>query len=685
MEFVGRADDQVKVRGFRVEPGEIETALVAHPDVAQAAVVAREDRPGDKRLVGYVVAAGGGGVRPDSLREFLCERLPEYMVPSVFVILDSVPLTLNGKLDRGALPAPDLTPVTPSRAPQSVQEQILCELFAEVLGLDRVGVGDGFFALGGDSISSIRLVSRARRAGVVISAQDVFEHKTVAGLAVVARDTSATVCEAPGAGVGVVVLTPIMRWLGERGGPIDRFSMGVVVQAPAGLDSEGLAGVVQAVLDRHDLLRARLERSDSDGPGWVLRVGPVGSVVASECIVWVDAAGLDDEGLRQVIPTWEAAAVARLAPWAGVMVQVVWLDRGPARSGRLVVVIHHLVVDGVSLRILLEDLAAGGAALAAGRAPVLAPGGTSFRRWAQLLAAQAQDPVRAGELAVWTAMLDQPGPLLGQRALDAAQDTVGSCRELQVRVPAARAEPLLTSVPAVFHAGIDDVLLCGLALAVTSWRRGRGDGSGGVLVDLEGHGRQEQVLAGVDLSRTVGWFTTVFPVRLDVGGIDVDQALAAGPAAGQALKRVKEQLRAVPDHGLGFGLLRYLNPQTGPILAGLASPQIAFNYLGRFAAPQDTDWAMLLDPGTLLAGGADPALPASHRLTINAWTEDRPDGPQLHATWSWPAGLLTENAVQQLTQSWLQALDALATHATSPNAGGHTPSDFPLAELSQEE
>ncbi|MGQ0772986.1 MAG: amino acid adenylation domain-containing protein [Pseudonocardiales bacterium] len=687
LEFIGRVDDQVKIRGFRIEPGEIGTALAAHPDVAQAVVIPRQDRPDDERLVGYVVVAGGGGVRSDSLREFLSERLPDYMVPSAFVVLEVLPLTPNGKLDRAALPAPDLTPTTPGRAPRSLQEQILCELFAEVLGLDRVGVEDSFFAFGGDSITSIQLVSRARRAGVVISPRDVFEYQTVAGLAAMAGEMAATVPEAPDAGVGVVVPTPIMRWLCERGSPGDGLSQRMVVQASAGLNPAGLAGLVQAVLDRHDVLRARLEPMKRGGPGWVLRVGPVGSVPASGCVVRVDATGLDDEGLHRLIQTQEAAAIIRLAPRAGVMIQMVWLDRGPDWPGRLVVVIHQLVVDGMSWRILQEDLATGGAQVVAGRVPVLGPGGTSFRRWAQLLTAAAHDPVRSAELVVWTALLGEPDPLLGQRTLDPARDTVGTCQELSLTLPAAQAEPLLTSVAAVFHAGVDDVLLCALALAVAGWRRRRGldNGPGGVLVDLAGHGRHEQVLAGVDLSRTLGWFTTLFPVRLDVGGIDVDQALAGGPAAGQALKRVKEQLRTIPDHGLGFGLLRYLNPETGPVLAGRATPQIAFTYLGRFAVPEATDWAVVPDSEMLLGGGADPALPASHPLAVTAWTEDRPDGPQLHVRWSWPTGLISQDAVRELAQTWFQALDALTMHAAHPDAGGHTPSDFPLARLSQQE
>ncbi len=481
-----RVPSQPQRLGYRAPP--VGVPVVTPLILKTPAEIAREDRPGDKRLVAYIVPAADDDVRSDVLREYVRARLPDYMVPSAFVTLDGLPLTPNGKVDPNRLPVPNLTPATPSRAPRSVREQVLCELFAEVLGLDRVGIDDDFFALGGDSIVSIQMISRARRAGVVISPRDVFEHKTVARLAAAAREVPGAMPEAVDADAGVIPLTPIMRWLCEHDAPIDSFAMGMVVQTPAGLSLNGLAGLVQALVDRHDLLRARLE---GDGAGWALRVALVGSVAVSERIVRVDAAGLDGHNLPGVIQTEAATAIAGLDPQDGVMLQAVWLDRGSARPGRLLLVIHHLAVDGVSWRILLEDLATGGAQLAAGQTPLLEPCGTSFRRWACLLAAQAQDPARVGELATWTAMLDGVDPLLGAQALNPATDTSGGCRELKLASP-TQTKPLLTSTPAAFNAGVDDVLLCALALAVTSWRRHcrLDDGTGCVLVDLEGHGHQ---------------------------------------------------------------------------------------------------------------------------------------------------------------------------------------------------
>ncbi|WP_455678742.1 amino acid adenylation domain-containing protein, partial [Streptomyces atratus] len=687
LEYLGRTDEQVKIRGFRIETGEIETALAKDPQVEAVAVVAREDRPGVKRLVAYVVPTSGTdtdtdtGEAPARWRAELARALPEYMVPAAFVTLDALPLTPNGKLDRKALPAPDFTEVSTGRAAATAREELLCGLFAELLGLPMVGADDSFFDLGGDSIVSIQLVSRARKAGLLITPREVFEHKTVAALAAVAEDIGTAVTEPADTGEGDLPLTPIIHALRERGGPVDGFNQSMLVQAPAGADTGRLAAALQAVLDHHDALRMRLSR---DGARWALEVAPRGTVSAEELITRVDVAGLDGEGLRAVIGEHARAAWRRLAPEAGVMVQAVWFDAGPEQSGRLLLVLHHLVVDGVSWRIVLPDLAAAWEAVVAGRTVQLEPVGTSFRRWAERLAAAAVDPVREAELPTWTAILDGPDPQLSRIPHDFERDTVDTARAVSMSLPTQWTAPLLSSVPAAFHAGVNDVLLAGFAVAVADWRRRRGLGEDtGVLLDLEGHGREE-FLDGVDLSRTVGWFTSLFPVRLDPG-----TSATTGVALGRAVKRVKEQLRALPDNGLGYGLLRHLNPHTAPRLAAPAAPQIGFNYLGRFAGTAEgtaaaQDWAPAPEAGGL-GGGGDAKMPLPHALEMNAITLEQADGPQLNASWSWPEALFSEEEVRDLAETWFRVLEGIVTHAQRPDAGGYTPSDLSLVSLTQAE
>ncbi|WP_167402601.1 non-ribosomal peptide synthetase [Micromonospora viridifaciens] len=666
LEYVGRTDHQVKIRGFRIELGEIEAALAEHPTVGQCVVLAREDQPGVKRLVAYVVPAAGQQVDAAVLREHVAGRLPEYMVPAAVVDLDALPVTANGKLDRAALPAPDFTGVTTGgRVPSTPREELLAGLVAEVLGLPGVGVDDSFFDLGGDSIVSIQLVSRARQAGLELTPREVFTHKTVAALAAVAREAAGTAAADPDAGIGELPLTPIARWWLDRAGPLGGFHQSVVVPAPAGLTADRLRDAVQALLDHHDALRMRLT-----GPAGQRRlvIGPRGSVPATDLIAHVPhEAGEPD------LAALAEAARADLDPIAGRMLRVVWCDAGAGRPGQLLVLAHHLVVDGVSWRILLPDLTAALDA-APGTPPRLTPVGTSLREWAEHLVRDAHSPARLAELPLWTKLLDQAEPALAQRPLDPAWDIVATLAELRVELPAAQTEPLLTAVPALFHARVDDALLTALALAVAHWRQRRGLGADpAVLVDLERHGRADDV-PGIDLSRTVGWFTSLAPVRLDPGAVEWDQVRNGGPAVGTALKRVKEQLRAAPDDGLGYGLLRHLNSETAQVLADLAEPQIMFNHLGRLGGSAGR-----------IGGGADPEQPVAYPIEVTSWTVDGPDGPRLTAVWRWPAGLLDAGDVRQLADDWRNALDGIVAYAAAGGTGGHTPSDLTLASLSQDE
>ncbi|WP_438297294.1 amino acid adenylation domain-containing protein [Streptomyces sp. HUAS TT7] len=699
LEYAGRADAQLKVRGLRIEPGEVEAALTAHPGVAQAAVAVREGRGAHRQLVGYLVpvhhaGAGAddidlaGGVSVGEVRRFAADRLPEFMVPAVFVVLDRLPLAPNGKLDRAALPEPE-SGDSRYRAPQSPTEKILATVYAEVLGVDRVGTDDDFFTVGGDSIRSIQVVSRARARGVEVSPRQIFQARTVAALARLAPAhrqpaAGAVLEEFDGGGVGRMPLPPIDLQLRELGGSWARFAMSALVELPDGIDGAGLTATLSAVLDRHDILRSRLE----EHPDGDLLVDPPGSVDTAALIRRVPCDGHWDARWRRTAATELDAATARLDPDAGVMVQAVWFDPAAGSgTGRLLLVLHHLVVDGVSWRILLPDLAAAWAQVRAGRTPALPEVTTSMRRWTHALRAEAAAEDRVAELPLWQSILDGPDPVLGSRRLDPAVDRMPTVDTVRVRLETPVTEALLTTLPAAFRCGVQDGLLAALAAAVARRRGARGGDAPSVLMGVEGHGREENAVPGADLSRTVGWFTSLFPVRLDTAGCDLDEVLAGGPAAGELIKTVKEQLLAIPDHGIGFGLLRHLNPRTAAELRQYPAPQIELNYLGRFSPadmPQDLrGLGFHQSAETVEPAAADAELPAPAVLHIDAQATDTARGPVLEAVLSFPTGALAREEALELAELWRQALEGLARHAAAPGAGGLTPSDVPLVAVAR--
>ncbi|GAA3511902.1 non-ribosomal peptide synthetase [Actinocatenispora rupis] len=617
LDFLGRADDQLKLRGVRIEPGEVEAVLARHPGVRRAVVVARGDTPAERRLVAYLT----GDADPAEVRAHALATLPAQLVPAVFVPLAELPVTANGKLDRAALPAPDSGPRPATRAPAGPAEETLCALVADVLGVPGVGVDDDFFALGGDSIMAIQLAARARTAGLTIGPRDVFTARTPAALA--ARAVPVTRADtAPDDGVGAVPLTPVMRWWREAGGAADEFTMSALLPVPPRAPGARVAAALDALVARHGALRLRLD-------GDHLVVGPPGTALA---LRRVPAAGWTAEEIRRVAA--ETAAETRIDPTTGVPLRAVWYEGG----GQVLLTVHHLAVDGVSWRILADDLAA----LVSGRVDPAPP--VSFRTWARALAAQ-QPPDPAYWRDLPAAPLLPPGP-----APAGARQTVRGTVDVA----------WLPRILADFRCGADDVLLTALLAAAARWR---GHGTG-LVVDREGHGRD--VLDGLDVSGTVGWFTTQYPVWLG--------AEAAGPAywtddgaPGRALKLLKEQLRAVPGGGVGYGLLRYLHPD-GAALAGRPAPDVRFNNLGRLAT------------GDGPAGGLDlldtAGLPLTHPVELDVYA----DGDTLVATWSYDPGRLDGAAVTALAEYWAAALTRLSTQD-----GGGTASDFPLVGLDQDQ
>ncbi|MEH2621946.1 amino acid adenylation domain-containing protein/non-ribosomal peptide synthase protein (TIGR01720 family) [Bradyrhizobium sp. AZCC 1719] len=647
LDYLGRIDHQVKLRGFRIELGEIEAALLNHDAVERAAVVVNEDT--DRRLIAYVV--GRGDARPDAagLRHHLQQALPDYMVPAGFVMLDQLPLTANGKLDRKALPAPDWQGSGETIAPRNPTEAALAAIWRDVLKLDRISVNDNFFALGGDSIQSIQLVARANRVGLSLSARQVFEQQTIAGLAAVAGRATA-VCAEQGLVQGEVPLTPIQRWLFEQEllAP-HHFNQAVLLECDAGLTPAALGDALRHLVRHHDALRLRFYRSED---GW----HQAHAEDAEPAFEQIDLSALDAADQSAALARHADRLQASLELATGPLVCAAWFDLG-AQGRRLLLILHHLVVDGVSWRILLDDLDAVLAALQRDKPVQLAAKTTSFKRWAEQLTAYAGSAAAQRELAYWQQMpfsdagrlpVDHPGGI----------NTAGAVRMVSMSLSEADTRALLQEVPNVYHTQINDALLTALAEAVAAW-----SGRRRLLVALEGHGR-EALFAEADVSRTVGWFTSLFPVRLDLGD-------ASDPGA--ALKAVKEQLRAVPNRGIGYGILRYLGGAAAAEALPVPEPEISFNYLGQL---DEADGARPFRFAEQNVGAlTHPGNARRHLIDVSAHVHDG----RLQLQWVYSTAIHQTSTIEAVAQTFVAQLQNLIEHCEA-SEGGFTPSDFPLLQ-----
>ncbi|GAA3003681.1 hypothetical protein GCM10017559_26430 [Streptosporangium longisporum] len=556
--------------------------------------------------------------------------------------------------------------------------ETLASLFAQVLGLERARPDADFFTLGGDSITAIQLAARAAKAGLRLTPKHVFTHRTATALATFLRDRTTTTPAAradgpAGAGTGepaaeTIPATPIMHWLRERGGTIDAFHQSTLLRVPSGLGTDRLAVALGAVMRRHEALRTRLEADGS------LTVRPAGSGEPGDRVRRVDVHGLSRDALRERIAEHARRDAAALAPRDGAMLRLTWFDAGEGRQGRLLVTVHHLAVDAVSWHILLPDLYAAWQSVTEGAEPRLDPVPLSLRDWSRGLRAAATTPAVLDELPYWRRVLAPGDTALTGTAPSPARDLYETAGELSLTLPGQLTAPLLTTVPAALGTRTDEVLLAGLALAVAAWRRARGLGDGtGVLVDVEGHGREE-ITDGVDPSGIVGWLTSLYPVRVDAGlpGWDPDGD-PADPRLGDAVRRVRDQLGEIPRRGVGFGLLRHLNPGTAAELSSYPAPQIGFNYLGRQGGnPGSSDWSVAPESDALPVG-ADPRMPLPHVVELNATVDDGPSGPKLVTHWLWARLLLPEEDVKELARLWFSALCALIAHATSVAPAGRVP------------
>ncbi len=662
LQYLGRIDDQVKIRGFRIELGEIETVLRQHPQVCQAIVIAREDIPGQKRLVAYIVPQQPQP-STDQLRHFLSQKLPNYLVPSAFVLLAALPMTANRKVDYRALPIPDRSQRSEDRfvAPRTPTEERLAAIWSEILRLEQVGIHDNYFELGGDSILSIQLISRANQAGIQIAPKQLFKYQTIAELAAVAGLTR-SVTAAQGLVTGSVALTPIQQWLFAQKLPDpDYFNQSTLLEVPPNLLPAQLQQAIQQLLAHHDALRLRFEPV---GGHWQQFNQSVGEAVPFSTI---DLSHLEPAAQQTAIETANAQLQASLNLATGQIVRVALFQLGKDRSGRLLFIVHHLAVDGVSWRILLEDLATAYQQICRGEPIELPTKTTSWQDWSDRLSAYSRSAAMSPELDYWLSQASFPITTVPvDYPLNQAHHSIASTATVSVSLTEAQTRDLLQDVPSAYNTHINEVLLTALVQSFAHWT-----GKSSLLIDLEGHGR-EDLFEDVDLSRTVGWFTTLFPVGLQLENID---------SPGDALKAVKEQLRRIPNRGIGYGVLRYL--QSDRTIRGqleqLPPAQMSFNYLGQF----DRVLAAATGLGVAQEFKAEQSLAnqRSHLLGISGLIR----AGKLEMTWNYSQEIHHRATIQSWAEGFMAALISLIAHCQSIESPSYTPSDFAAAKLNQQQ
>ncbi|MCU4666402.1 lichenysin non-ribosomal peptide synthetase LicA [Bacillus paralicheniformis] len=652
LEYIGRIDQQVKIRGFRIELSEIEVQLARLSEVQEAVVTDIEDACGNKALCGYVVA--NEQLDTESLARKLAQTLPDYMVPSFWVQLKELPVTANGKVDRRALPQPDVEAQTAEyKAPLTETEQLLADIWQEVLGIDRIGITDNFFALGGDSIKGIQMASRLQQHGWKLEMKDLFQHPTIGELsAYVQAADDQPIDQNPVE--GEVTLTPIQRWFFERKFTNEHhWNQSVMLHALTGFDPETAGKALSKLIEHHDALRMVYQRN-GDG------------------IVQYNR-GLEETAVRpEVIRFNESGAEleAAVLKASNRIQSSIDLTEGPLlkaaifktdQGDHLLIVIHHLVVDGISWRILLEDFAAGYAQAEKGEPIILQDKTHSFAEYAARLEEYAGSKAFAKEIGYWQE-IEQAETAALPKDDEADDKRMRHTKTAEFSLSKEETEQLMTKVHEAYNTEMNDILLTALGLALKEWT-----GQEDFIICLEGHGR-EDIIDGLNISRTVGWFTSQFPALI--------QMRHSGDI-GYQIKQIKEELRHIPNKGIGYGIYRYLTEEGKK--AKPIKHDISFNYLGQFTEMADSG----LFTRSILPSG-DPLSPETEKpnaLDIVGYIED---------------GILTmsiayhslgykESTVAAVAASFKTYLLQLIDHCLERDGAELTPSDLGDDELTLEE
>jgi len=624
IQILGRKDEQLKIRGYRIEPAEIISVLMAQENVANATVILYKPEPGRPYLLAYVVAADQEALlNTQSLLEKLREHLPDYMLPKAVIAIASIPYTSNGKLDKAALPRLDEEQdySEAETAISSEAEAVVLAIWREFLQRENLNTQADFFQSGGDSILAIQMIARLRQAGWQAKAMDLYAAPVLADFA----KKLLPVGEMNGANTkaeGVCGLLPAQLRLQERMQEIPvHFNLSVLLEMADWVSADMLGQALQALIAQHDALRLSFNN---------------------------EVAHFNELSSKPVLHLTKdyQQVQASLQPAQGSLLAAAWTPASEGRASQLLLAVHHLVSDGISMQILLEDLRQVLLDLQAGRAPVLGRKTASVQAWAEHLKRQASQDAVLAEAEYWEVCTSIPAP-----ELPGSGDEYGSVAEeaqVSVIMPAEITSRFLQGLP---DAVAEDILIAALTLSLGDWT-----GEPVAYLELEGHGRQLEQ-GELDVSRSVGWFTSRYPAWFDLTDI----------AADSAASEIAAQRSDIPGHGFSYGLLRYLGPdKVRATLAQGQMPEISLNYMGQINPPPDDVCKLLSWSPDRQDRGAERAghLPRLHKLAIEACILDG----CLHLLWQYHAGSYQEQEIRSLAKKMAGHIASILSSSTATEA-----------------
>ncbi len=663
IEFIGRADQQVKLRGFRIELGEIETVLSRHNKIKEAAVIVREDKPGAQKLTAYTVFKNGSLPSSNELKEYLRSSLPEYMIPLVFITLEKLPLTPNGKLDKKSLPAPDIAGADLDNfiEPKLLVEITLADIWKEVLGVDKVGLNDNFFELGGDSIISIQIISKANQSGIKLSPKQIFQFQTIGQLAKVIDYKEPAISE-QNIITGNIDLTPVQKWFFEQNFSEPGFyNHSVILEIPKSVDADKMKESLRELIINHDSLRIKFVKKDS---GWEQFNSDINGTIP---FYVEDFSHLRKDEINSAIEKSIKNNISGFDLSNDFLIRLTLFKTNSNIDDKLLIVIHHLCVDTFSSRIVFEDLSNLYEQLS-GKEKIQLPSKTdSFKKWSSELNSYSQTEKMKTEKNYWLSAFDSKINSIPVDFInDNTKNNLSSECVVQAGLDKQLTESLLTDVSKIYNTGINDILLSALIMSYNEWTS-----EDSLLISLEGHGR-ESLKDDLDVSRTAGWFTSIFPVILKLPG---KNDVAA------TIKYIKETLRQIPNNGIGFGMLKYLtnDQRLNDKIRNLPKPEIIFNYLGQFSQNiGNSGWK--LNEDTLKLSQNKNNL-RTHLIEINSHIVNN----RLKMNFVFSSNFHMEKTIESFAKKYEATLKKIIKHCINFQSRVYTPSDFNASGLDQQE